>query len=391
MFSSRIPARLEPNRHHHAVERLRAAGRPLIDLTESNPTRVGIDYPPDLLSVLSAPEALIYEPRPFGLPSAREAVARAFAAERRDVPPDRIVLAASTSEAYSLLFKLLCDPGDEVLVPRPSYPLFEYLTALDGVRATPYALEYHGSWSIDMDSVAAALTPATRAILVVNPNNPTGSYLERDELDALADVCREREMALIGDEVFFDYAIRTPPDAVRVLDQRGALAFSLGGLSKSAGLPQLKLGWIGVSGPPDTVSAAMARLEIICDTYLSVSTPVQVAARALLDAGAARRAAILDRVVRNHAALVAAAGRHPSTDALIVEGGWYAVLQVPAVRPEEELALALLERDGVIVHPGYFFDFPREAFLVVSLLPPPASFEEGVRRLLARASADAAV
>ncbi|MGH9329497.1 MAG: pyridoxal phosphate-dependent aminotransferase [Vicinamibacterales bacterium] len=382
MFSSRVPLDRTPNRLHLTIERLRAAGEPLIDLTLSNPTTAGIEYPADLLAGLASSDGLRYEPSPLGLRPAREAVARALT-----LPADRVILTASTSDAYSLLFKLLCDPGDDVLVPRPSYPLFEFLAPLDGVHAAPYALDAHGAWGIDLDAVRDAVTPRTRAILVVNPNNPTGSYLRRRDLDALAAFSAERGIAIVGDEVFYDFPLGVngvPADAARTIDQDAAIAFSLGGLSKSAGLPQLKLGWMALSGPPRLVSDARDRLEIICDAYLPVATPVQLAAPALLRAGEAIRARILERLRANHDRLAREVARHPSIRVLPVEGGWYAILQVPALRSEDDLALDLLERDRVIVHPGYFFDFPREAFLVVSLLPPPDAFADGVRRVVAR-------
>jgi aspartate/methionine/tyrosine aminotransferase len=308
------------------------------------------------------------------------------------VPPDRVVVTASTSDAYSVLFKLLCDPGDDVLVPRPSYPLFELLAPLDGIRALPYMLDADAGWAIDLATVGAAVTPRTRAIFVVNPNNPTGSYLRRRDLDALAAFAAERGIAIVGDEVFFDFPLgpagTVPAGTARVVDQDVALGFGLGGLSKSAGLPQLKLGWMALSGPERLVSEALDRLEIICDTYLPVATPVQLAAPRLLSAGETIRGRIRDRLLRNTEQLAAGVSRHPSVRVLPVEGGWYAILQVPAIRSEEELALELLERDRVVVHPGYFFDFPREAFLVVSLLPPVDAFAEGVSRVVARATTD---
>jgi alanine-synthesizing transaminase len=386
MFSHRVPRERTPNRLHRAIERLRASGTPLIDLTLSNPTAAGFDYPETLLTPLASSAALRYEPAPLGLLRAREAVAAGM-----DVPPDRVVLTTSTSEAYSILFKLLCDADDDVLVPQPSYPLLEYLAPLDAVRPVPYTLEYHGGgWSIDIGSVRAAATDRTRALVVVNPNNPTGSYLKRRELDALSEFCASRDIVLVGDEVFFDFpqADSRAPDVVRVIDQDAEVAVSLGGLSKAAGLPQLKLGWMVVNGPAERAAEVLERLEIICDTYLSVSTPVQVAAPALLEAGRQIRHTILERVRANAAALARAVSCHPSIEILAIEGGWYAVLRVPATRSEDDLVLELLNTDNVLVHPGYFFDFPREAFVVISLLPMPDVFEAGVHRLLARASAD---
>lgn len=389
MFSSRLPASLAPNALALALARLRAAGVTILDLTESNPTRVGLRYPPDLLAELAAPSALVYEPQPFGLPVAQRAVAGEVARRGSSISAERIVLTASTSEAYSVLFKLLCDPGDVVLVPRPSYPLFEYLTRLDDVVAAPYSLEYHGRWTLDVDALAESMPPRARAVLVVNPNNPTGSFLGAGELAALAGLCRERSLALIGDEVFADYRLDLEaPRAPSVLDRAEALTFGLGGLSKSVGLPQLKVAWIAAGGPAPLVEPALARLELICDTYLSVATPVQQALPGLLARGDAVRAQIAGRIRANLEELRRQVAAAPSCGVLRAEGGWYAVVQVPHTRSEEALVLDLLEHDGVLVHPGYFFDFPREAFLVVSLLPEPIDFAEGVRRLLARVDAN---
>ncbi len=387
MFSTRTPSDLAPNRLASAELAVRARGVRVIDLTETNPTRVGLTYPERMLAPLGAPEGLGYDPHPFGLPAARETIAAEIGASGSPVDPSRVVLTASTSEAYAYLFKLLCNPGDEVLVPVPSYPLFEHLTRLELVAVRPYPLDFHGIWSIDSHAVESAVTPRTRAVLVVSPNNPTGSMITHRDLAALARLCASRELALIGDEVFCDYLIDPRPDRARVLDQDDALTFSLGGLSKSAGLPQLKLGWMVAGGPSTLVEAALARLEIVCDTFLSVSTPVQRAVGPLLLAGREIRAQILDRVTENLRELQALAARHPACSVLRVEGGWSAVVRVPATRSEESLVLDLLERDHVLVHPGYFFDFPREAFVVVSLLPSPAEFGEGAARLLARASA----
>jgi alanine-synthesizing transaminase len=384
-FSRRLADELVPNRLARALERLRRQGAPVLDLTASNPTRAGFHYPEDLLQPLATPAGLLYEPEPFGLAPARAAIAQDFVRRGCPVSPDRVVLTASTSEAYSLLFKLLCNPGDQVLVPQPSYPLFDHLTRLEGVEARPYALEYHGRWILDPDVVSAALTPAARAVVIVNPNNPTGSFLTRSELARLGVLAAARGIALIGDEVFFDYAFAgRPAEAISVLAQEQALAFSLGGLSKSGGLPQVKLGWMATAGPPEAVEAALARLEFIADAYLSVGTPVQHAAAALLDAGSRVREQIAARAVRNRQRLERIARRSPAIDVLEADGGWYAVLQVPALASEEELVLELLERDAVLVHPGYFFDFPREAFLVASLLPPEEVFAAACDRLFAR-------
>lgn len=387
MASSRITGELGPNRLARAVEQRRRDGLPFIDLTESNPTRAGFDYPRDLLAPLAHSRGLAYVPQPFGVMEARVAVAADYARRGSSVDPGRIVLTASTSEAYSLLFKLLTLPGDDVLVPRPSYPLFELLTSLDSVHARPYDLEYHGVWSIDLASVERAFTSRTRALLLVTPNNPTGSFVTPGELDRLTALCASRGVAVIADEVFADYELdaRASSNAARILASKEMLVFGLGGLSKSVGLPQVKLGWIAAAGPAELVDGALARLEVVCDTYLSVSTPVQLAARELLDRGAAVRAQIAARTSVNYDRLRELAKAAPSCDVLNAAGGWYAVIQVPTLRPEEELVLDLLETDGVLTHPGYFFDFARESFLIVSLLPPEARFAAGVERVLARA------
>jgi alanine-synthesizing transaminase len=388
VFSSRVSSDLTPNRLSAAISRLRQSCVEIDDLTESNPTRVSLSYPGRLLDALASPAGLAYSPQPFGIPTARDAVVGDFRRRGMTVPRDRVVLTASTSEAYSLLFKLLCNPGDEVLVPVPSYPLFEYLATLDAVQVRTYNLDHHGEWSLDIDGVRRATTERTRAVIVVNPNNPTGSYLKPAELDALAAHCKAQGLALIGDEVFAEYVLDADlPRTCSVLAQRQALTFGLGGLSKGLGLPQLKLGWLVAGGPDDLVKPALERLELICDTYLSVATPVQEALPSLLANGAAIRTQIRDRVTRNYRALLAVAPRYPSVDVLPAEGGWNAVIQVPAMQSEESLVLQLLEQDHVLVHPGYFFDFPHEAFLVLSLLPPPEVFDRAVSRLLARVEA----
>jgi alanine-synthesizing transaminase len=402
MFSTRVPAVLTPNRLTTRLAALRAAGKTVLDLTESNPTRAGIDYPAGLLAPLADPAGLRYDPSARGLLVARQAVAIDALRHGIDLDPARIVLTASTSEAYGFLFKLLCDPGDEVLVPRPSYPLFEHLSSLDGVRAVPYTLDYYGRWSIDVDTLAGAVTSRTRAILVVSPNNPTGSCLSAAELDALGALCEQHGLALIGDEVFAEYTLKDAGGSPRsvaagaaggrrhlsVLSQQRALTFGLGGLSKSIGLPQVKLGWIGIGGPDALVAAALDRLDLIADTYLSVSTPVQLAAPLLIERGHELRTQIQMRIEGNLRALERAVSRAPGCTLLYPEAGWTAVLRVPATRAEEDLVLDLLQEDRVLIMPGYFYDFPREAYLVVSLLPDPAVFNEAVARVLARAEAE---
>ena len=383
MFSSRIPYSFAPNRLTAAVRACRAEGRAFVDLTESNPTRAGFDYPADLLAPLGRAEGLRYAPSPLGLIDARRAVAADYRRQGLDVPAERIVLDASTSDGYSLLFKLLAGAGDEVLVPRPSYPLFDHLTRLDLVTARPYDLDRDGGWAIDLDGLEGAITSRTRAVLVVSPNNPTGSFIRAAELERLAAICAPRGIAIIADEVFADYELEPGAAAAagRVAARGDVLSFALGGLSKSIGLPQVKLGWMAVSGPESLVADAIERLELLCDTYLAVSTPVQLAAAELLERGAGVRAQIGARVRANYRALQSAAAGTPSCRVLRSDGGWYAVLQVPSLESEEELVLRLLT-DGVLTHPGYFFDFPRESFLIVSLLPPEAAFADGVSRIL---------
>ena len=392
MFSSRIPADRRPNRLTRAVNAARATGRPLIDLTVTNPTSVGLKYPLMLLQPLASSAALIHNPQPFGLEKARAAVARDYARRGIEIAADRVILTASTSEAYSLLFKLLCGPnGDAVLVPVPSYPLFDHLTQLDGVSATPYRLEFHGGWLLDVDSVDRSWTSNVRAVLAVSPNNPTGSLLSAAELNELDTRCADRNAALIVDEVFADFPLADSTFVgaqTHVPSRRPfALTFRLGGLSKSAALPQVKLGWIAVEGPDMLVREALDRLELICDSYLSVSTPVQVAAGELIEAGAEIRSQILERIRSNYRQLESLGAAHPSVEVLPSEAGWSGVVRVPATRSEENLVLELIERDGVLVHPGFFFDFPHEAFVVLSLLPEPATFAKATRIMMERARA----
>jgi alanine-synthesizing transaminase len=383
----RLTSDLRPNRLTVALQERKAAALPVLDLTESNPTRAGFVYSEDLLAPLADPRGLRYVPAPLGLLDARRAVAADYARRGVAVDPSCIALTSSTSEAYSLLFKLLASPGDEILVPRPSYPLFDHLTALDGLIPRAYDLDYHGSWSIDFASLDSALDPKTRAVLIVHPNNPTGSFVSKDDRERLASVCARHDLALIADEVFADYAIEPDAAGDSVLARDDVLVFALGGLSKSIGLPQLKLAWVATAGPGAIVREALSRLELVCDTYLSVSTPVQLAAPELLRSGAGVRAQIAARVRSNYARLRTLVGEVPSCRLLRAEGGWYAVVQVPSFQSEEELVIDLLVEDGVLVHPGYFFDFPRETFVVVSLLPAEDVFASGVGRLLARATA----
>ena len=385
MLSNRLLPHAETNALSRVVESLRQDGTSIVDLTESNPTRVGIAYPPDLLSSLGAERALRYEPHPLGMASAREAVAADFARRGVEVDPGSIVLAASTSEAYTWIFKLLCDPGMSVLVPQPSYPLFEHLTRLEAIRAVPYNLSYHGRWEIDFESVAAA--PAdTKALLLVSPNNPTGSYVSPREAHLLADLCRERGWAIVSDEVFAEYPVEAEAPATEIVRDRAVLSFTLGGASKALGLPQVKVSWMLVSGPRGVCSEALAGLELIADTFLSVGTPPQIALPSLFARAGVVREAIQHRIGRNMRCARDTARRYPSCDLLAVEGGWSAVIRVPAVRGEDALVIDLVRREHILVHPGYFFDFPHEAFLVVSLLPPEDVFSDALDRLLRVAS-----
>jgi aspartate/methionine/tyrosine aminotransferase len=381
VLSPRLPAHAEANALTRALDSFYKRGIRIVDLTESNPTRSGICYPPGLLEPLADAAALQYDPHPFGLPSARTAVAADQERRGATVDPAQVVLTASTSEAYSWLFKLLCRAGDTVLVPQPSYPLFEQLTELESVRARPYLLEYQQTWSIDMSSLDDA-PDNTRALLIVSPNNPTGSYLTRNDFAGVEALCRRRGWALIADEVFADYPLEVAHPLTDVAAATDVLSFSLGGLSKTVGLPQLKLGWMIVGGSAQDRTAALASLELIADTYLSVGTPVQIALPQLLRTGAAVRSAIHDRIRNNLAVLRTAAAAHPSCDVLRAEGGWSAVVRVPSIQREEDLVLNLLEHEQILVHPGYFFDFPRESHLVVSLLLPPDMFCDAVDRVL---------
>ena len=377
-FSERTPGDYAPNRLNSMLAALRAAGAPIIDLTVSNPTRVGLAYPGDeLLAALADPRALTYEPSAQGLREAREAVAA-----WHGVDPAHLLLAGSTSEAYGWLFKLLCEPGDSVLTPRPSYPLFECLATLDAVRVRQYPLIEEFAWGLDVATMERTLDARTRAIVVVNPNNPTGTYVKQDEWLHLQEFAAMRGLAVIVDEVFFDYSWRD--DARRISSFEGphlALTFSLSGLSKIAGLPQMKLGWVHVAGPRALRDEALARLEWIADAYLPVSAPVQHAAARWFELTPRIQARIMARTRRNLEALRAAVGSDSSWRAHGVEGGWSAILEGPRIRSEEDYVLGCLEQHHVLLQPGFFFDFEREAFLVASLLPAEADFDEALRRL----------
>lgn len=383
MFSHRIPKDFTENALSIRLGELRRGKAPLLDLTESNPTHAGFLAPPELLGLLGNEAAAHYSPDPRGLRPAREVVCADYAARGVAIDPDHIVLTASSSESYSLLFKLLANPGDEVLVPTPSYPLFEFLAHLDGLVVRTYPLHFDHEWHLSVDSLEALLTDRTRAVVVVHPNNPTGSYLKRAEASALSSLCAARGLAIISDEVFADFALkeasgdRHPSFAL----DSPALSFALGGLSKSCALPQMKLGWIAVSGPTALRAEALERLEFITDTYLSVATPVQLALPGILAMKDALQAPIKARLARNLDALKASVALHPELSLLPIEGGWSALIQCPANRSDEERALLALEA-GVVTHPGHFFDFETSCYLVVSLLCDPDTFDAALPSLM---------
>jgi len=384
MFSKRTDWKLTPNRFTEVQRELRAAGMEVLDLTLSNPTRAGLHYDTDtILNSLLQSEAMDYDPQPKGLRSAREAVAAYYREQHEefDVDPESLVLTTSTSEGYSYVFRLLCNPDDEILVPKPSYPLFEFLADLQDVKLIPYPLIYDHGWQIDFPSLYKAVTHRTRAVVVVHPNNPTGSYVSAVEQAELNAFCREYNLSLIVDEVFLDYAHDGAPRPTFAVNQE-TLTFTLSGLSKISALPQMKLAWVATSGPAERVSAAMGRLEVIADTYLSPSTPIQLAAPVLLEQRKSIQPLLLDRLRTNLEELDRHLARQKTCQRLDVEGGWYAVLRVPATQPDEELAIDLLRKVSVLVHPGHFYDFPAEGYLVVSLITPPEEFGEGSRRVV---------
>jgi alanine-synthesizing transaminase len=382
-LSRRLPWEHSKNRLTLAMEERSARGLPVIDLTETNPTRVGLRYPEEELAELlrrgAGPE---YSPHPQGIPEAREALAAALSSPGDPVSPEDLFLTASTSESYSYLFKLFADPGDEVLTAAPSYPLLDSLAALDSLVLSHFHLVPGQRFAVDPEAVETALSPRTRLLALIHPGNPAGSFLSAEEQEAMLALCASRGLPLISDEVFADYGLTAAPRAGPAAALEEALSFSLGGLSKSAGLPSWKLGWIRAGGPPELRRRTIAALEMVADTYLSVATPVQRALAGVLELAPRIRAEILGRVRGNLAVLRAALAGVPAVELLEPEGGWAAVVRVR--RPgadDEELVLEILEREGVLVHPGYYFDFATEDFLVLSLLPEPGRFAEGVGRL----------
>lgn len=382
MFAERTHWNFEPNRLSEALARRRAAGKALLDLTASNPTDCGFEYAGGaILEALANPAALAYSPDPRGLRSAREAVAGYYAARGVVVPVDDMILTTSTSEAYSFAFRVLCNPGDEVLIPEPSYPLFEFLADIQDVKLVRYPLVYDYGWQINFNALEGAITERTRAVIVVHPNNPTGNYVKAREMEALNRVCAARGVAIITDEVFLDFAL-TDEARFSFAGNGGALTFTTSGLSKVSGLPQMKAAWLITSGPEHLKAAALARLELIADTYLSMNAPVQAALPVFVEQRQAFQKQLLARVMKNLAELDRQIALQKACSRLMVEGGWYVVLRVPATRPDEELAIELLERKGVYAHPGHFYDFPTDGYLVLSLITKEEEFREGVKLVL---------
>ncbi len=383
MFSERTNWKLTRNRLTVALDEARASGARVLDLTISNPTRAGLRYDkPLILQSLASPQAMDYDPQPKGLPSALAAVAAYYqGAHGIHLDPEQLVLTTSTSEGYSFVFRLLCNPGDELLVPKPSYPLFEFLADLQDVKLIPYPLIYDHGWQMDFPSLEKVVTKRTRGVVIVHPNNPTGSYVQAHEQESLDRFCREHGLALIADEVFLDYAHdRCTRQSFATNDD--VLTFTLSGISKISALPQMKVAWIATRGPVPEVEAAQARLEVIADTYLSMNAPIQWAVPALLEQRASIQQQLLDRVLTNLSELDRQLSTQKTCQRLTVEGGWYAVLRVPVTKTDEDLAVDLLRRKSVLVHPGHFYDFPSDGYLVLSLITPGNEFADGIGRLL---------
>ena len=378
MFADRTNWDLAPNRLSQALAAHRAAGKPLLDLTVSNPTECGFSYDSKaILEALSNPAALLYDPNPKGLESARRAVGGYYAERGDNVLIEDIFLTTSTSEGYSYAFRTLCNPGDEVLIPSPSYPLFDFLAEIQDVKLVRYPLIYDNEWQIDFHALEQAITAKMRAVIVVHPNNPTGHFTKPSEMTKLNAICSARHMAIIADEVFLDFAL-DGSRAASFATNSSVLTFTLSGLSKIAGLPQMKAAWLAVSGPQDLKREAVARLEVIADTYLSPNAPVQLAMPAFLGQRLGFQEQVLSRVRGNLAELDRQLARQKACNRLSIEGGWYAVLRVPAVRSDEDLAIELLTSKHVYVHPGHFYDFPSDGFLVVSLITPETIFAKGI-------------
>ncbi len=382
MFAKRTNWDMTPNRLSEALAAHRAAGKPLIDLTVSNPTECGFEYDKAaILDALRNPEALAYEPNPRGLESARRAVSGYYADREEKVSAEDIFLTTSTSEAYSYVFRTLCDPGEELLIPSPSYPLFDFLADIQDVSLVRYPLLYNHGWQIDFHALERAITPRTRGVIVVHPNNPTGNFVKSAEMAKLNAICSARDIAIIADEVFLDFAL-DGSRAASFAANRGAATFTLSGLSKISGLPQMKAAWLVVNGPQQWKSEALARLEVIADTYLSMNAPVQLALPRFLQQRHGFQKQVMSRVRRNLAELDRQLAGQKAVSRLKVEGGWCAVLRVPAARSDEDLATELLTTHGVSVHPGHFYDFPDDGLLVVSLIVPSADYSQGMTNVL---------
>lgn len=382
MFASRTNWNLKPNRLSEALARHRATGRKLFDLSASNPTECGFHYDsPAIVRALCNPASLQYHPEPRGLKTARQAVSAYYAARGNQVSPNDLLLTVSTSEAYSYAFRLLCNPGDEILIPTPSYPLFDFLADVNDVKLIRYPLFYDHGWHVDLHALSQSITARTRGIIVVHPNNPTGHYTKSEEVAQLNQLCSAGNIAIIADEVFLDFSLAKAAQQSFVANS-GALTFTMSGISKISGLPQMKLSWLAVSGPQELKREALARLEMMADTYLSMNAPIQLAAPVLLQQRAAFQQQLMARVQKNLAQLDSQLAQGQKINRLEVEGGWYAVLRIPATRPDEDLAIDLLEKYDVYVHPGHFYDVPGDGYVVVSLITPEPDFTEGVRRLL---------
>jgi aspartate/methionine/tyrosine aminotransferase len=392
MFTRRTEWNLAPNRLTLAHQEALRSGKKILDLTVSNPTRAGIEYNARaILEALSRPQALDYDPQPKGLRSAREAVAEYYCSCGSDilvrqsakvaVDPESLILTTSTSEGYSFVFRLLCNPGDEILVPKPSYPLFDFLADLQDVKLVPYSLIYDHGWQIDFHSLERAVGERSRGVVLVHPNNPTGSYVSAQERERLNQICRDRRLALIVDEVFLDYALHEENEQSFATND-GALTFTLSGISKISALPQMKLAWIAVSGPEADADAAMQRLEVIADTCLSLNAPVQLATSVLLEQRKTIQPQLMRRVRANLAELDRQLAAQKACSRLAVQGGWYAILRIPVTRSDEDFSIQLLQSTSVYVHPGHFYDFPSDGYLVVSLITPGDQFRQGVSSML---------
>ena len=382
MFSGRSNWNLEENRLSRALARCRETGKTIIDLSASNPTTCGFSFDQSaILGAFADPEALRYSPAPRGLPEARAAVCSYYAEQDCTIPMEEVFLTTGTSEGYSFVFRTLCDPGDEILVPTPSYPLFDFLADIQDVRLTRYSLIYDHGWQIDFHSLQRAISPRTRAVIVVHPNNPTGHYAKASEASQLAEICSQLDIAIIADEVFLDFSFSGERHR-SFAAETGALTFVLSGLSKIAGLPQMKAAWIVTAGPPHLKGSALSRLEVIADTYLSMNAPVQCALPALLDQRHNFQRQWRTRSSANLGELDRQLAGHARCSRLMSDGGWNVVLRVPAIRSDEDAAIDLLQTKGVYVHPGHFYDFPGDGHIVVSLLAPLEEFTEGISRLL---------